>query len=218
MSRLRTPLLVCLVLLLACGAQGQILMYAILTGAAENPPALNPTTTTGAPRPLASGFATFILNAAQTELSMTATIFNIDVTGAQTADTNDNLVAAHIHAPITLPTQNAGVRWGFFGVPDNDNNPDDLVVTPFASGVGGTFTSKWDQPEGNAGTNLTLQLDNLLNRRAYINFHTVQFGGGEIRGTIVAVPEPSSVAFLGAGAAGLLGLGWRKRRMRGTRS
>jgi len=33
-----------------------------------------------------------------TAMTFTATINNIDVTGSQTADTNDNLIAAHIHA------------------------------------------------------------------------------------------------------------------------
>jgi hypothetical protein len=41
---------------------------------------------------------------------------------------------------------------GFFGAPDNDNNPDDLLVTPFATDVGGKFTSVWNLNEGNSGT------------------------------------------------------------------
>ena len=92
---------------------------------------------------------------------------------------------------------NAPVRWGFFGSPDNDNNPDNLVVTPFATGVGGTFSSIWNEPEGNGGTTLTAQLPAIRAGLAYINFHTVQFGGGEIRGQIV--PEPSSIVLAGLG-------------------
>jgi hypothetical protein len=69
-------------------------------------------TSTGAPRPLSFGSATFVLNDAQTALTMTATIFNIDVTGTQTADTNDNLLAAHIHVGqppgMDAPEGNAG--------------------------------------------------------------------------------------------------------------
>ena len=77
-------------------------------------------------------------------MTMSVTIFNIDFTGNQTADVNDNLVAAHIHASPTATTANAGVVWGFFGSPFNDNNPNDVVVTPFTTGVGGTITGKWD--------------------------------------------------------------------------
>jgi hypothetical protein len=141
---------------------------------------------------------------------MTVTVFNIDITGTQTLDANDNLVAAHIHVGAP-PGSNASVRWGFFGAPDNDTNPDELVVTPFASGVGGTFTSIWDQPEGNGGTTLTTNLPGILAGLAYINFHTVQFPGGEIRGQITAVPEPGLLGLLGSVAgAGFLAL--RRRR------
>ena len=91
---------------------------------------------------------------------------------------------------------NAPVRWGFFGSPDNDTDPDNLVVTPFATGVGGTFSSIWNQPEGN-GTTLTAELPAIRAGLAYINFHTVQFGGGEIRGQIV--PEPSAIVLTGLG-------------------
>ncbi len=95
-------------------------------------------------------------------LTFSATIFNIDVTGSQTPnDMNDNLVAAHIHVGAP-PGMNAPVRWGFFGTPDNDNNPDNLIIIPFLNGVGGTISSTWDLPEGNGGTTLTAQLPGIL--------------------------------------------------------
>ncbi|HVK02572.1 MAG TPA: CHRD domain-containing protein [Armatimonadaceae bacterium] len=198
-------------LLLAAGAlaprpaRAAIDLFAILTNGQENPPAV-PTLTTGAPRPASFGEAVFTLNDAQTAMTFRATIFNIDFTGTQSTDTNDNLTAAHIHAgPAVTPTTNGPVVWGFFGAPFNDNNPNDVVVTPFASGVGGTISGKWDAPEGN-NTTLTAQISNILNGRAYINFHTAQFGGGEVRGAIQVVPEPGAVA-TGIVMAGALGLG-----------
>ena len=154
---------------------------------------LMPTLTTGEPRPASFGTATFTLSADMMSMTMVAEINNIDFTGSQTADTNDNLAAAHIHAgPSVTATTTGGVVWGFFGAPFHDNNPNDQVVTPFASGVGGTITGKWDAPEGNS-TTLAAQLDHILNGRAYVNFHTSQFGGGEIRGTILVVPEPGTI-------------------------
>lgn len=186
-------------------ARADTVLIANLSNANENPPVV-PTTSTGAPRPASSGMAVFVLNDAQTQLTFLAMITNIDVTGSQTPDTNDNLTAAHIHAAaLVLPTQNAGVVWGFFGLPFNDNNPNDAMMMPFATGVGGFFAGKWDLPEGN-NTTLTAQLPNILSGNSYMNFHTVQFGGGEIRGTLQQVPEPSAILLLIAGIAGTFGL------------
>jgi hypothetical protein len=169
-----------------------------LTNGQEVPPAV-PTTTTGGARPASSGTARFQFNDTQTAMTFTASISNIDVTGAQSADTNDNLVAAHIHAGASVaPGVNGPVVWGFFGAPFNDNNPNDSIFFP-NTGVGGTFSGKWDAPEGN-GTTLAAQLSNLREGRAYINFHTRQFGGGEIRGNF-----PAADSFRNQLVAGLNG-------------
>ncbi len=192
-------------------AQAAIVFSAALTNAQEVASTV-PTTAGGAPRPASFGTATLTLNDSQTALALSLTIFNIDVTGSQSADINDNLVAGHIHAAAP-PGVNAPVVWGFFGAPDNDNNPDNLVITPFAAGVGGVFASVWNAPEGNGGTNLAAQIPNLLAGLAYLNIHTVQFAGGEIRGQISQVPEPSSLLLFGT--AGLLALARRIRPRRG---
>jgi uncharacterized protein (TIGR03118 family) len=173
-----------------------------LTNGQENPPA-NPTTTGGARRPSSFGTATFNMNTAQTQMTFTATINNIDFTGSQSADTNDNLTAAHIHAAASVtPTTNGPVVWGFFGTPLNDNDPNDVVNTPLTGvgNVGGTISGKWDPPEGN-GTTFAAQLANLKGGHAYINFHTTQFGGGEIRGNF-----PEMQAFRDSLVAGLDGM------------
>jgi hypothetical protein len=107
-------------------------------------------------------------------------------------------VAAGIHAgPTVEPTTDGPVVWGFFGSPLNAG---DVTLTPFATGVGGTFSGSWDAPEGN-GTTLGAQFDNLLQGHAYIDFRTSQFGDGEIRGNIVAVPEPGPYQLLLGGLA-----------------
>lgn len=202
--RFGSSLLVSLVLLAGEQALADTILFATLTNAQENPPAIPTTAATGMPRPSSFGHADFVLNDARTALRFSSTIFNSDVTGTQTSDPNDNLTVAHIHAsPTVTPTTNAPVVWGFIGTPFNDTAPTDVVVTPFAGGVGGTITGKWDASEGN-GTTLTAQLSNVLTGRSYLNFHTVQFPGGEIRGTLVAVPEPSALVLLGAGMAALV--------------
>lgn len=170
-----------------------------LTNSQENPPA-NPTTSGNTRRPASYGTATFSINSGGTAMTFAATINNIDFDGSKTADANDNLTNAHIHAgPSVTPTTNGPVVWGFLGNPFNDNNPNDVVSTAFSSGVGFTVSGKWDAPEGN-GTTLAAQLSNLQEGRAYINFHTTQFAGGEIRGNF-----PEMTAFRASLVAGLNG-------------
>jgi uncharacterized protein (TIGR03118 family) len=179
----------------------QVRLFVVqLTNSQEVPPAV-PTASGGGPRPASFGTARLQFNAAQTAMTFTATVNNIDFTGAQTpADTNDNLTVAHIHASAAFtPNTNSPVVWGFFGTPFNDNNPNDQQVIPFTSGVGGTINGKWDAPEGN-NTTLAAQLSNLREGRAYVNFHTVQFPGGEIRGNL-----PAASAFRDSLVAGLNG-------------
>ena len=96
MRRLHPLLIVILVGMVATTGGQAIVLNATLTNAQENPPVV-PTTSTNAPRPASFGTALFTLNDSLTAMSFTATIFNIDVTGTQTPDTNDNLSAAHIH-------------------------------------------------------------------------------------------------------------------------
>jgi hypothetical protein len=82
----------------------------------------------------------------------------------------------HFHGPA-LPNQNAGVQVGI-GV---DSNPV----------VGAAVIT--DQQESD-----------LLNELWYVNLHTTNFAGGEIRGQVLVVPEPSSALLLGAGVLALV--------------
>jgi uncharacterized protein (TIGR03118 family) len=158
-------------------------LFVNMTDSQENPPT-NPTTSGGARRDASFGTAHFELNDTGTAMKVSALIRNLDL-GSQTPDTNDDLTNAHIHAgPSVAPTSNGPVVWGFIGTPFNDNNPNDALVIG-GTGVGGAFSGKWDAPEGN-GTTLAAQLDNLRNGRAYINFHSTQFPGGEMRGNFPA--------------------------------
>jgi hypothetical protein len=206
MSKLLIALAACL---LPATAPATIILVANMTNSQENPP-VNPTTTTGVPR-TSSGSATFTINDAMTAMSFTGTVSGIDVTGLQTVDVNDNLTAAHIHAgPLVTPTTNGGVVWGFIGTPLNNTSPNEFVLTPFSSGVGAAFSGTWNASEGN-GTNLAAQLGNILGGRAYLNFHTTQFGSGELRGALLAVPEPGTLGLMLCGGMLFAATAMRRR-------
>ena len=69
----------------------------------------------------------------------------------------------------------------------------------------------------NPNVTLATQLPFILGGQSYINFHTMQFGGGEVRGniTVVSLPEPATLVLLVLGMLGLM-VGFRLRaRQRG---
>ena len=65
-------------------------------------------------------------------------------------------------------------------------------------------------PSIGATTISASQAADLLNNLYYINIHTAQFPGGEIRGQVLSVPEPTGIAL----AAGILTAGFLGRRRR----
>lgn len=112
-------------------------------------------------------------------------------------DLTGNATAGHIHGFTTSNSpasflENAGVMIGLNSL--GGWNP---------SATGGGFSGT---------VNLSgAQETALLNGQLYLNFHTATNSGGEIRGQLMAVPEPASVAAVMAVAAlGLVAL--RRRR------
>ena len=104
---------------------------------------------------------------------------------------------AHIHGPSGPFPASAGVIY-------NLGNS----VIPLG-GTSGTINGSVNLATIGSYT-LDQQLADLNNSRWYVNIHSVgQFAGGEIRGQILPVPEPSTWALMGFGAFGLL---WRLRR------
>lgn len=75
--------------------------------------------------------------------------------------------------------------------------------------TGGTFTNPLIDLDTVYGVNAEAREADLLNGKFYINIHTVNNGGGELRGFLVPVPEPSTAALLVTGA---LGVAARRRR------
>jgi hypothetical protein len=210
-SAMNIILKIFILMVAAVGTAHAVVLFEATMTTSQEPVLVGPTTAAGAPRATPFGTASFVLNDAMNALSFTATVFNIDFTGTQTADVNDNLLNAHIHGgPLTPPTfTTRAVVWGFFGTPFNDINSPGAGLspasdcTPFATGVGGTCAGTWDASEGNGGQTLISQLPFLLSNQDYINFHTVQNPGGEIRGQIVRVPEPGSLALVACALGGI---------------
>ena len=115
--------------------------------------------------------------------------------------------ASHIHSPTTLPfTGNAGVATqlpSFVGFP--------LGVTSgsYSETFDLTMASSWNPAfiTAQGGTPATAEAafaSHLSTGRAYLNIHTSQFTGGEIRGYFALIPEPATLGLAGIGALGLL--------------
>jgi hypothetical protein len=128
--------------------------------------------------------------------------------------------AAHIHCCTIAPFAGTGpvatTVPAFVGFP--------LGVT---SGVFNNLLAPYDLTQSsfwnaaflaaNGGTPASAELifaKGLTDGTEYFNIHTVNIPGGEIRGFLVGVPEPMTLALFGAG---LVGIGAMRRRQRGTK-
>lgn len=138
----------------------------------------------------ATGFGTVDYNSFTHSLSLSATFSGL----------MGNTTASHIHAATASPfAGNAGVATqtpSFSGFPlgvtsGTYNNIFDL-----------TQSSSWNSAfiTANGGTTASAEaalLSAMLSGKAYWNIHSTYTPGGEIRGFLTVVPEPSSLALLG---------------------
>jgi hypothetical protein len=183
-------------ILLACAGSARATTYvATLDGPSESPP--NASTGTG--------FATVFIN--NTTDIMSVTVDFTDLVGTTTA--------SHIHCCTAVAdTGTAGVATE---VPFFDSFPIGVTSGSYlhlfnlldASAYNPAFVS------ANGGTAASAEaalIAGLSAGKAYLNIHTSFKPGGEIRGFLSTVPEPSSWALMIVGA-GLAGAGLRRRRL-----
>lgn len=123
--------------------------------------------------------------------------------------------ASHIHAATASPfTGTAGVATT---TPSFALFPLGVTSGSFANTLDMTLASSYNPSyvTAHGGTTAQAEVDlaaAMAAGEAYWNIHSTTFPGGEIRGFLVAVPEPSSMALLGLGAVGLAARAWNKRR------
>lgn len=139
----------------AAAAQAQTTYVGVLTGGTEVPPVV-----TGA-----TGNATVVLNAAQTQISISVQFQNLIGTYAN----------SHIHGPAPAGS-NAAVKWGFGGVAAGwvfSNANRDGTISNFLAAV------------------VPADVVNLNAGQFYVNIHSTSFPGGELRAQLGSAPVPT---------------------------
>lgn len=188
MKRLLLAAVSALALAVPLSAQAIVVQFnAQLTGAHQVP-------ATGAP---GTGLATLFYDTVADTFDFSLSAF--DLSGPMTG--------AHIHAQATA-TENAAVRVPLDSAPFFVFNPGGVLL------IGGNDVAA---PVGlipsSNGHPAQSFLSVLRAGLAYVNVHTVEFPGGEIRGQlqeVAAIPEPESWAML-LGGLGVLAIAVRRR-------
>jgi len=178
-------LLVSVSLLATSAVQAAIIQFSVdLSGDNENPPVATP----------GNGSATI-------DIDTVTRLMTIDATFADLLGTT---TAAHIHC-CTAPTANAMVATqvpSFAGFPLGVSSGSFLNTfdMTLASSYNPAFITAHGGTVDSAFADL---LAAMLAGETYLNIHTTRFPGGEIRGTLMRVPEPASIALIGIALAGL---------------
>jgi hypothetical protein len=175
---------------------GPITYVTALNGPNESPPNSSP----------ATGSATVVYDPTAHTLAV-----NVSFSGLTTLST-----AAHIHATTAAPgTGTAGVATvmpAFPGFPLN------VTSGSYMGTLDLTSLSSYNPAfvTNNGGTTASAEATlaaALANDQAYLNIHTSMFPSGEIRGFLLAVPEPLSIVMLSTGVLGVLAYQWRTKKL-----
>lgn len=176
-------------------AQASVFLYNVsLDGLSEAPPNASPGT----------GVGTVTYDNVAHTLALNVS-FN-GLTGTTTA--------SHIHAATAVAfTGTAGVATT---TPTFAGFPLGVTAGSYANLLDMTLASSYNPSyiTAHGGTTAQAEIDltaAMAAGKAYWNIHSSTFGGGEIRGFLVAAPEPSSLAVLGMGVIALVAKSRNKR-------